>query len=119
MKLLVLMLALVSVQSAEPQDINVTGKWLFQVETGAGSGTPTVEFKQDGEKLTGRYTGQLGDVDFTGTLKGKTITFTFSSSVSGFDIKATYTGTVETKDSMKGTLVIEGLGEGTFTGKRQ
>jgi hypothetical protein len=32
---------------------DVSGKWTFQVETGAGSGSPTFVFKQGGEQLTG------------------------------------------------------------------
>jgi hypothetical protein len=98
---------------------DVTGKWAFTVETNAGSGTPTFVFKQDGEKLTGHYSGQLGEADLTGTVKGNAINFTFTGDVQGNKIEATYTGTVETKDSMKGTVKLAGLGEGTFTGKRQ
>jgi hypothetical protein len=30
-----------------------------------------------------------------------------------------YTGTIESKDSMKGTIKLGELGNGTFTGKRQ
>ena len=50
--------------------MNVTGAWLFDVQTSAGSGTPTMTFKQDGEKLTGQYSGQLGEAPLTGTRQG-------------------------------------------------
>ena len=53
----------------------MTGKWVFKVETAAGSGTPTMTFKQEGEKLTGHYSGQLGEADLTGTVKGEAIEF--------------------------------------------
>jgi hypothetical protein len=98
--------------------MDVTGKWAFNVETSAGAGTPSMTFKQDGEKLTGHYTGTFGEADLTGTVKGQDITFAFSVDAQGTQITETYTGTVE-KDSMKGKLVIAGLGEGTFTAKRQ
>ena len=56
------------------QAVNVTGTWTFTVETGQGSGTPTITFKQDGEKLTGHYSSQtLGEADLTGTVKGAAI----------------------------------------------
>ena len=97
---------------------NVTGKWVLDVQTDAGSGTPTLSLKQDGEKLTGHYTGQLGDVDVTGTIKGNEFTFGFAGDVQGQAIKVTYTGTVD-KDTMKGTLDISGMATGTFTGKKQ
>jgi hypothetical protein len=97
---------------------NVTGKWLFDVQTDAGSGTPTITLKQDGEKLTGHYSGQLGENDITGTIKGNAITFGFSGDFGGQAAKVTYTGTVE-KDTMKGTVDLAGMATGTFTGKKQ
>ncbi len=98
--------------------VDVTGKWAFNVETSAGAGAPTFTFKQDGEKLTGHYAGTFGEADLTGTVKGTDITFGFTVDAQGTSLKETYTGTVD-KDTMKGKLVIEGLGEGTFTAKRQ
>ena len=99
--------------------IDVTGKWTFQVETSAGGGTPTFTFKQDGEKLTGHYSGQLGEADFTGSVKGQDISLAFGVEVQGLHIDVTYAGTIESKDARKGTVKLGGLGEGTFTGKRQ
>jgi hypothetical protein len=104
-------------QAASKTD--VTGKWVFSVQTGAGSGTPTFTFKQDGEKLTGHYSGQLGEAELTGTVKGDAITFTFNGDAAGNAVEVTYSGTVESKDSMKGKVKLGDLGEGTFTGKRQ
>ena len=98
--------------------VDVTGKWAFNVETSAGAGTPTFTFKQDGEKLTGHYAGTFGEAEVTGTIKGADISFSFAADAQGTAIKSTYTGTVD-KDTMKGKLVIEGLGEGTFTAKKQ
>jgi len=112
-----LVLALSPVGAAQAK-VDVTGKWAFNVETSAGAGTPTFTFKQDGEKLTGHYTGTFGEAEVTGTIKGADISFSFAADAQGTAIKSTYTGTVD-KDTMKGKLVIEGLGEGTFTAKRQ
>ena len=106
--------------SAQDAKIDVTGKWVFTVETSAGSGTPTVTLKQDGEKLTGHYSSmQLGEADLTGSVKGKEITFNFMANVLDMQIPVSYTGTIESKDALKGKIVITGLGDGTFTGKRQ
>ena len=100
--------------------VNVTGKWIFTVETSAGGGMPTVTLKQDGEKLTGHYSSQtFGEVDLTGTVTGTAITFMFGADVQGTHLDVTYSGTVETKDSMKGKVNLGGLGEGTFTAKKQ
>jgi len=102
------------------QQANVTGKWIFSVQTPGGGGTPTVTFKQDGERVTGHYSSEtFGEVDFTGTVKGTAIRFTFNSSVQGQQVDVVYEGTVE-KDTMKGTIAIAG-GQltGTFTGTKQ
>jgi hypothetical protein len=115
---LILALGLSAARGAAQAKVNVTGKWAFNVETSAGAGAPTFTFKQDGEKLTGHYTGTFGEADLTGTVKGADITFSFTVDAQGNAIKETYTGTVD-KDTMKGKLVIEGLGEGTFSGKKQ
>jgi CHASE2 domain-containing sensor protein len=98
--------------------VDVTGKWAFNVETAAGAGAPTMTFKQDGEKLTGHYTGTFGEADLTGTVKGGEISFSFSVDAQGQTLKEIYTGTVD-KESMKGKIVIEGFSEGTFTAKKQ
>ena len=105
--------------AAQAAKVDVTGKWAFNVETAAGSGTPTMTFKQDGEKLTGHYSGQLGEADLTGTVKGEAIEFKFTVDVQGQTLNAAYSGTVDGKDSMKGKVDLVGLGEGTFTAKRQ
>jgi len=100
--------------------VDVTGKWIFTVETSAGSGTPTVTLKQDGENLTGHYSSaQLGEADLKGTVKGPNVTFTFGADVQGTHLDVTYTGTADGKDSMKGKINLGGLGEGTFVGKKQ
>lgn len=97
---------------------NVTGDWAFTVTTDQGGGTPTITFKQDGEKLTGKYVGQLGSSDLTGTVKGNDITFNFTVDVQGQQAPVTYKGTVE-KNTMKGTLDIAGMVNGTFTATRK
>jgi hypothetical protein len=100
------------------QATDVTGVWVFTVATDQGSGTPTLTFKQDGEKLTGKYEGQLGNADLTGTVKGNAITFTFTVDVQGQQAPVTYKGTVE-KNTMKGSLDIAGMVNGTFTAARK
>jgi hypothetical protein len=105
--------------AAQASKVDVTGKWMFNVETAAGSGTPTITLKQDGDKLTGHYSGQLGEADLTGTVKGQEIAFKFSVDAQGNNLECTYTGTIEAKDALKGKVNIAGLADGTFTAKKQ
>ena len=78
-------LALASFASAgQSSKVDVTGKWLFNVQTDAGSGTPTVTLKQDGEKLTGHYSSQnFGEQELTGTVKGNDFAPTVSLGYGG------------------------------------
>jgi hypothetical protein len=104
--------------SAAPASGNdLSGTWDGQVETSAGSGTPTLTLKQEGEKLTGTYKGQLGEYPLTGTVKGDAVEFSFkvSGQVEGTVI---YKGTVS-NGTMKGTIDLAGVASGTFTAKKK
>jgi hypothetical protein len=96
LSVVVLGLSLLGYARLDAQATNVTGEWLFNVTTDQGGGTPTITFKQDGEKLTGKYAGQLGAAD----------------------LPVTYDGTVE-KNTMKGKLDIGGMVTGTFTATKK
>ncbi|HKH74042.1 MAG TPA: hypothetical protein VKA59_21940 [Vicinamibacterales bacterium] len=105
---------------AQTNTIDVTGVWIFTVDSPAGKSNPTLTFKQDGEKLTGQYSSQLmGQADLTGTIKGQAIEFVVSATVQGTPIELKYAGAVDSKDSMKGTLSAGDFGNGTFTGARK
>jgi hypothetical protein len=98
---------------------DVTGNWAFDVQTDAGSGTPTFVFKQDGEKLTGKYSGTFGTADLTGTVKGDDIEFSFEASVADQKGKVSYRGKIEGPGKMKGEVEFAGLGKGTWTGTKK
>ena len=98
---------------------DVSGKWVLDVTLTAGSGSPTFTFQQSGEKLTGKYSGTLGEADVTGTVKGDDIQFQFTVKGDLGELTVKYTGKV-TGDAMKGkTDYGSALGNGTFEGKRQ
>jgi hypothetical protein len=98
---------------------DISGKWTFNVETDAGSGSPSFVFKQAGEKLTGTYTGTFGTAELTGTVKGDAIQFSFEATVVDQKGKIVYTGKIEAPDKMKGDVEFTGLGKGTWTGTKQ
>lgn len=103
-----------------PVKLDVTGAWAFEVQTEAGTGTPVVTFKQDGEKLSGHYSSALlGEAELAGSIKGAAIEFSVSANVQGNAITLTFNGTVDDANSMKGKVSFAGMGEGTFTGKRK
>lgn len=104
---------LVVIQAQEKVD--VTGTWVFQVETSGGAGSPTFTFKQEGEKLTGKYSGQFGEADIKGTMKGNQIDFSFNAEGLGV---ITYSGTFE-NGAMKGKVNLGDQASGTWTAKRK
>jgi hypothetical protein len=116
--LVVVVIGLLSSAQLGAQATNVTGEWAFTVTTDQGAGNPVITFKQDGEKLTGKYAGQLGNADLTGTVKGSAIHFTFTLDVQGQQAPVTYDGTVE-KNTMKGKMDIGGMVNGTFTATKK
>lgn len=97
---------------------DVTGTWIFAVESPAGSGEPTFTFRQDGEKLTGRYKGRLGEADVTGRVRGDQITFEFRASAGGQELTVRYSGTIESPTAMKGTVEFGDFGSGSWTAKK-
>ena len=104
---------------AQDQPAAVAGVWALTVETGQGTGRPSVKLQQDGDKLTGTYSSEVfGEQAVTGTVKGTAVTFAFTASFEGNTFTVTYAGTVE-KDSMKGKVTLGEFGEGTFTGTRK
>ncbi|HSF23279.1 MAG TPA: hypothetical protein VLE20_03555 [Blastocatellia bacterium] len=98
---------------------NISGAWDVTVETAAGSGSPSFTFKQEGENLTGTYKGQFGEGPLTGSVKGEDVKFAVNISAQGQSLAVVYTGKITGKDSMKGTVTLGELGEGTWTGKRK
>ena len=98
---------------------DISGKWIFNVETDAGSGAPTFVFKQAGEKLTGTYNGAFGTAELTGTVKGSDIEFSFGATVLDQKSKVVYKGKIEAAGKMKGEVEFTGVGKGTWTGTKQ
>ena len=108
------MLALLILSAALSFAADITGKWTLNVVLDAGSGSPTFDFVQAGEKLTGKYHGQFGDADLTGTVKGDKIEFTFGGAAG----TVKYTGTLEGDKKMSGKCEYGEAGNGTFSGTK-
>lgn len=98
---------------------DITGTWAMSTETSAGTYTSTFTFKQDGENLTGTYSGQLGEAKVTGRAQGDAVEFSFEAAPGGETIVAKYKGRLESNGALKGTVDIGGLASGTFEAKRK
>jgi len=95
---------------------DISGTWNFTVETEMGSGTPVFVLKQSGEKLSGTYSGVLGEAQVTGAVRGDDVTIEFELQ----GARIVYTGKVdESGRSMKGKVDFGGMASGTFTATKQ
>ena len=103
---------LIVVSGATAQDMS--GTWVLSVDLGAtGAGEATFVLEQNGDEITGTYTGALGEQDVTGTIDGSAVVLTFDSEAG----KITYTGTVD-GDGFEGTCEYGQLGSGSFEGSK-
>ncbi len=103
--------------------VDVSGLWVASVVTDQGSGHPTFDFKQDGQKLSGTYKGMFGRSTLEGTLEGSVITFSFKtwSPLNPLSkLLISYRGSIDSATmEMKGTVDFGGQGTGTWTARRQ
>ncbi len=91
---------------------DVSGTWNANVETDAGSGTPVFVLKQSGEKLSGTYSGVLGEAKVSGSVKGTDVVIELEVQ----EMKILYTGKLDAAgQTMKGKVDLAGMASGTFT----
>lgn len=99
--------------------VNVAGTWNLAMETPQGTSTPTLVLQQQGEALTGTYTGRAGELPVTGTIKGSAIAFSVTINAQGQQLVLGFSGTVEPADSMKGAVDFGGMGSANWSGTRK
>lgn len=108
----------VSAHAADVTATSVAGTWNLKVETQAGTGTPTLVLVQDGEKLTGTYTGRFGKSPITGTIKGNVLEFSFTAAGPMGSAEVGYSGTVDGAN-VSGTMTMGSMAGGSFTGHKE
>ena len=105
-------------QNQEKPAPTMTGTWVLETHHSAGTSTPTATITQTGDKLTGKYVGSYGESELTGNIKdNKEFTFTVEIGTEQ-KVRVVYSGTLD-GDTIKGSMTMGEMGEGTFTGKRK
>ena len=95
---------------------DLTGSWSAKVVVGDQGGTPSFVLKQEGDKLTGTYSGAFGEAPLHGTIKGNEVVWDFE--VSGTQVH--YAGKLDsTGNKIEGTVDYGGQGSGTFVATRK
>ena len=101
---------------------DVAGKWTMVMELSIGTSNPVLMFKQDGDTITGTYTGRYGDAKLAGKVTAdRQVQFTVSLEAEGSSVTMFFAGEVAADGLTiaKGTCNIEGLGEGTWVARRE
>jgi len=98
----------------------VTGKWAVTLETEAFTANPALELKQDGEKITGSYTGRYGAFPLTGKIKERALEFSFKMNAEGTDVVMAFAGEVAVDgQTMKGRATLGEMGDATWSAKKE
>lgn len=97
---------------------DMSGAWALEVATGAGSATPSVTLRQDGDVLSGTYAGQFGEAPAKGRVTGQDFEFAVDIDIQGTPLHIVYTGT-RSGDALSGTVAFGDMGQGSFKGTRK
>jgi hypothetical protein len=76
--LCVLSTSILHAEDSKPAEVNITGTWKAHVEVAGQTGEPMFALKQDGDKITGTYTGSFGEKDVNGKVAGDKVAFEFT-----------------------------------------
>ena len=97
--------------------VNVTGDWDMTIESPQGTNTVKVTLTQDGEKVSGLFKSEMGELPFTGTLVGVDLKFGFAIPIQGQSLDIVVTGKVDGQ-TLAGKMQFGGFGEGDWSAKR-
>jgi hypothetical protein len=105
----------------KPAPASIAGRWAAALDIESmGIANVTLAFVQDGAKLTGSYTGRYGEFPLEGSVDGRKLAFTVYLRTDSGDSTMSFVGEVaEDGRTMKGIATIEGLGDATWSAKRQ
>jgi len=84
---------------------DISGTWAFTERLPNEELHSTFVLKQDGEKVSGAYSGPLHEANITGTVKGDTAVISVAGTNNqGEPLTVTYTGKIVSSTKMTGTL---------------
>jgi hypothetical protein len=97
---------------------DATGKWdLVITVEGMGEFPVQADFKQDGSKLTGTFSGPTGDVTLQGTMTGPSLKLEFEVETPQGKMPIVMTGELGAQ-GFTGKATIAGMGEANWKGTR-
>jgi hypothetical protein len=112
-----LFLICVGVAATAIAQTDITGDWDLTINSPQGARTTLVSLKQDGDKVTGMFKSQAGELPVEGTIAGAELKLAFTINFQGQPLPITMSGTVDGA-SMGGKADFGGFAEGDFSAKR-
>lgn len=95
---------------------NLTGKWTIHNSIAGNESDMACTFTQTDAKLTGSCKTEDKDVQITGDLDGKKVTWKYDSDYNGSPLTLTYTATLEDAGKFAGSVDVQPFGvTGDFT----
>jgi hypothetical protein len=95
----------------------VEGEWAVTFGTPMGVMEFSMAVSQNGPKLTGHLTSDVGEFPLKGTVDGDQVTIDWTLNDGGKMIDITFKGTLE-GDKMSGTVKLGNIGTGAFSADR-
>jgi hypothetical protein len=113
--LLVLLPTFVAAQTREPAPARVAGTWRMTMEMSMGTASPEITLKQEGDTLSGTYSGRYGTFALTGKVKGRLFEFSFLMNEQ-HPVSMCFQGEVSADGTaLEGTAVLAELGDANWT----
>ena len=98
---------------------DVTGKWDVVISLeGVGEFPVSVDFKQDGGKVAGTFSGPAGDVTLQGTMTGASMRFELEVETPQGKMPIVMTGELGADGGLIGKATLQGMGEANWKGTR-
>jgi hypothetical protein len=119
MSRLTVLLATLLVLSTSPASAqaNAAGEWAVSFATPVGSMEFTMIVAQNGGKLSGHLTSDIGEFPMTGTVEGDQVTIVWTLMDEGKPMEITFRGTVD-RNSITGTAQLGKVGKGPMSAER-
>ena len=96
---------------------DVAGEWAASLATPRGEMAFTLVILQNGSKLSGRMTSEMGEFPLEGLVNGNQVKIEWSFPDGGKMLPVTFTGRVQ-GDSMSGFAKLGNVGEGSMSARR-
>src|SRR5437867_3469269 len=114
---LLFFIGLCGLAAPAPAQTTIAGDWDLTITSPQGTRTAPISLKQDGEKITGAFKSQAGELPVDGTLTGNAFKLAFTINFQGTPLPITMNGTVD-GESITGKADFGGFAEGDFSAKR-